>query len=167
MSDFDQLLLSNSKSKSMKWICRRTCWKTPWDINKNHFGPGGIAGSEWMHTVSAVSDTPVADCSAPRVNITCRVAYCFSPAISPFHLALSVSYSKLTLSRCGQLWQYVGMGLLLTPLHRDCNANGETAQISPCVPSTVSSRRVGRRWDSMILTSHEDRWNLGTSEWDQ
>jgi len=80
-----------------------------------------MAGSEWMCSVRAIRDTPVADYSAPSVNTTSRAAYRPPIAVSPYLLALSVSYFKQTLWRCGQLWPYVGMGSLGTNLHRDCN----------------------------------------------
>ena len=60
--------------------------------------PSGRNGS-----VRDVRDTPVADYSAPGVNTTRRVAHCPPIAVSPFLLALSVSYFKQTLWRCGQL----------------------------------------------------------------
>jgi len=47
------------------------------------------------------------------------------------------------------------MGSLGTRLHRDCNAMGDAAKISPCVPSTFSSRSIGRRWEDMILPGRE------------
>jgi hypothetical protein len=72
-------------------------------ISKNHFRPGGMAASEWTRSVRAVRDTPVADYSAPGVITTRRVAYRPPIAVSPFLLALSVSYFKQTLWRCGQL----------------------------------------------------------------
>jgi len=126
------------------------------NIRKKHFRPGGMASSEWTRSVRAVRDTPEADLSAPGVNTTRRVAYRPTIAVSPFLLALSVSYCKQTLWRCCQLWPYVGMGSLGTRLHRDCNAMGDAAKISPRVSSTLSSRRVGRRWEDMILPGHED-----------
>jgi len=43
---------------------------------------------------------------------------------------------------------------------------GDAAKISPRVPSTLSSRSVGR-WEDMILPGCEDPRNLGQSEWDQ
>jgi len=61
------------------------------------------------------------------------------------------------------------MGSLGTRLRRDCNAMGDAAKISPRVPSTFSSRSVGR-WEYMILPSREDPHNcvdLGQSEWNQ
>jgi hypothetical protein len=62
-----------------------------------------MAASEWTRSVRAVRDTPVAEYSAPDVNTTRRVAYRPPIAVSPFLLALSVSYIKQTLWRCGQL----------------------------------------------------------------
>ena len=70
-------------------------------ISKKHLRPGGMAPSEWMRSVRAVRDTPVADYSAPGVNTTRRVAYRPPIAVSPFLLALSVSYFKQTVWRCG------------------------------------------------------------------
>jgi len=61
------------------------------------------------------------------------------------------------------------MGSLGTHFHRNCNAMGDSAKISPCVPSTLTSRSVGR-WEDIILPGHEDPCNcvdLGQSEWDQ
>jgi len=72
-------------------------------ISKKHFRPGGMAPSEWTRSVRAVRDTPVADSSAPGVKTTRRVTYRPPFAVSPFLLALSVSYFKQTLWRCGQL----------------------------------------------------------------
>ena len=115
-----------------------------------------MAPSEWTHSVRAVRDTPVGDYSAPSVNTARRVAYRPPIAVSPFLLPLLVSYFKHTLWRCCQLWPYVGMGSLGTRWHRDCNAMGDAATISPRVPSTLSSRSVGRRWEDMILPSRED-----------
>ena len=63
-------------------------------ISKTHFCPGGIAPSEWTRSVRAVRDTPVADYSAPGANTTRRVAYRPPIVVSPFLLALSVSYCK-------------------------------------------------------------------------
>jgi len=126
--------------------------------------PSGRNGS-----VRAVRDTPVADYSAPSVKTTGRVTYRPPNAVSPFLLALSVSYFEETLWRCGQLWPYVGMGSLGTRLHRDCNAMGDAAKISPRVPSIFSWRSVGR-WADMILPGNEDPRNcvdLRQSAWDQ
>jgi len=76
-----------------------------------------------MRSVRAVRDTPGADYSAPGISTMCRIAYRSPIAVSPFLLALSVSYFKQTLWRCGQLWPSVGMGSFGTHLHRDCNAD--------------------------------------------
>jgi len=124
-------------------------------INKKHFRPGRMAKSEWTRSVGAVRDTPVADHSAPGINTRRHMAYCPLIAISPFLLTLWVSYFEQALWRCGQLWPYVGMGSLGTRLHRDCNAIGDAAKISPHIPSTLSSRSVAR-WEDMILPSRED-----------
>jgi hypothetical protein len=56
-----------------------------------------MAPSEWTRTVRAVGDIPVAADSVPDVNATRCVAYCPPIAVSPFLLALSVSYFKQTL----------------------------------------------------------------------
>jgi len=115
--------------------------------------------SEWMCSVRALRDTQLADYSAPGVDTTRRVAYRPPIAVSPFLLALSVSYFKQTVWRCGQLWPYVGMGSLGTRMHRDSNEMGDAAKISPRVPSTLSSKSVGRRWEDMILPGPEDPCN--------
>jgi len=138
-------------------------------ISKKHFCPGRMAPSEWMRSVRAVRDTLVADYTVPGVKTTRQVTYRPPIAISPFLLALSVSYFKQTLCCRGQLWRYVGMGSLGTRLHQDCNAMGDAAKIAPCVPSTLSLRSVAR-WEDMILPGREDPRNcvdLGKSEWDQ
>ena len=140
-----------------------------WFISKKYFRPGGIAPSEWTRSVRAVRDTPGADYSAPGIKTTHRVTYRSPIAVSPFLLALSVSNFKQTLWRCGQLWPYFGMCSLGTRVHRDCNAMGDAAKISPRVPSTLSSRSVGR-WEDMIIPGRGDPRNcvdLGHSEWDQ
>ena len=60
-------------------------------------------------------------------------------------------------------WVHASIGIAM-----QCDA----AKISPRVPSTSSSRSVGR-WDDMIVPGREDPrnsvdpWNLGKSEWDQ
>ena len=75
----------------------------PYCISKKHFRPGGMALTEWMRSVRAVRDTPVADYTAPGINTTRRVAYRSPIAVSPFLLALSVYYFTQTLWRSGQL----------------------------------------------------------------
>jgi hypothetical protein len=42
-------------------------------ISKKYFRPGGMAPSEWMRSVRAVRDTPMADYSAPGLNTTLLV----------------------------------------------------------------------------------------------
>jgi len=66
-------------------------------ISKNHFHPGGVAMSDWTRSVRAIRDTPIADYSAPGANTTCHVAYRPLITLSPFLLALSVSYCKWTI----------------------------------------------------------------------
>ena len=88
-----------------------------------------------MSSVRAVRDTPGADDSAPGVNTTHRVTYRPPNAVSPFLLALSVSDFQQTLSHCGELLPYVGMGSLGTRLHRNGNAMGDAAEPSPRDPS--------------------------------
>jgi len=68
-------------------------------ISKKYFRPGRMAPSEWMRSIRAVRDTPVADYSAPGLNTTRRIAYCPPNAVSPVLLALSVFYFKRTLWR--------------------------------------------------------------------
>jgi hypothetical protein len=60
-------------------------------ISKKHFHLGGMALSEWTHSVRAVRNTLVADYSTRGVNATRRIAYCPLNAVLPFLLALSVS----------------------------------------------------------------------------
>jgi len=141
-------------------------------ISKKHFRPGGMAPWVWTRSIRAIRDTPVADCSAPSLKTPRRVTYRPPIAVLPFLLTQSVSDFKHTLWRCGQLWPYIRLGSLGTRLHRYWNAMGDTAKISPHIPSTLSSRNVGR-WEDMILPGHEDPCNyvdprnLGQSEWDQ
>ena len=92
--------------------------------------------------MSAIRDTPVADNSMPGVNTMHHIAYCPQIAVSPFLLALSVSYFKQTPWCCGQLCLYVGMGSLGTRLHRDCNPMGDAAKISPLVASNCAQNAI-------------------------
>jgi hypothetical protein len=109
---FAKILLTNCKCKSIIWIYTWSRWATHWkpaefrhvgslrsNISKKYFCPGGMAPSEWMRSVRAIRDTPVADNSAPGLNTTCRVAYRPPIAIAPFLLAPLVSYFKWTLWR--------------------------------------------------------------------
>ena len=68
-------------------------------ISKSYVRPGGIAPSQWTRSVRAVRGIPVAAYSTPGVNIRRHVAYRPPIAVSPFLLALSVSYFKRTLWR--------------------------------------------------------------------
>jgi hypothetical protein len=131
-------------------------------ISKKHFCLGGMAASEWTRTVRAVRGTPVVGYSTPSVNPTHCIAYRPPIPVSPFLLTLSVSYSKQTLWHCGQLWPYVGMGLFGTHSHRDCIAIGDAANISPHVPSTLSSRSVAvdgeKIWSYPAVMIHAIAW---------
>jgi hypothetical protein len=69
-------------------VCDRGC------ISKKKICPAGMTPSEWTRSVRAISDMPVAAYSAPGANTTRRVAYGPPIAVSPFLLALSVSYLK-------------------------------------------------------------------------
>jgi len=62
--------------------------------------------------------------------------------VSPFLYSLSVSYFKWSLWRCGQLWPYIGMASFSMRLHRHCNMIGDTARISPRVPSTCAQHAI-------------------------
>jgi len=73
------------------------------NISIKHFCPGGMATSEWMHSIRAIRETPVADYSVAGVETTCCVAYWPPITILPFLLTLLVCYFKQTLWRCGQL----------------------------------------------------------------
>jgi len=73
------------------------------DIGKKHLSPGRVAPPEWMRSIRGVRDTPVADYTMRGVNTTRRVAYRPPIAVSPCLPALSVSYFKQTVWRCGQL----------------------------------------------------------------
>jgi hypothetical protein len=67
------------------------------NISKKYFHLGGIASSEWMHSIRAVGDMLGADHSGHGINTTGHVTYRPLIAVSPFVLALSVCYSKRTL----------------------------------------------------------------------
>jgi len=101
-----------------------------------------MAPSEWMRCVRAVRETPAAHDCTPGVNTTSRVVYHPSIAVSLSLRVLSGSYCKQSLWRCGQLGQYVGLGTLGTRLHRNCNAMGQAANISPRFPSTSTPNGI-------------------------
>jgi len=111
-------------------------------ISKKRFRSAGVAQSEWTRSVRAVRDIPVADYCTPRVNATRHVVYRAPIAFSLSLRVLSVSYFKRSLWRCGQLWQFIGMGSLGTRLHRDCNAMGDSANISPRVPDICAQNAI-------------------------
>jgi hypothetical protein len=58
-----------------------------------------MAPSEWMRSIRAVRDIPVAVDSVPGVNTTCRVAYFPPIAVLPFLLTVLVTNFKRTLWR--------------------------------------------------------------------
>jgi hypothetical protein len=77
----------------------------------------------------------VADSSMPSVDTMRCIVYHPPITVSLSLRVLSVSYFNQSHWRCGKLGQYFGMGSLGTRLHRDCNAMGDVANISPRVPS--------------------------------
>jgi len=107
-----------------------------YSISKKHFHLGGMAPSEWTRSVRAVRATLVADYTAPRTKTTRRVAYRPPIAVSPFPQALSVSYCKRKLWRCGPLWPYVGMGSLASA--KNISVRAEWLRQSGCAPSEPS-----------------------------
>jgi len=111
-------------------------------ISKGSFRPGWMAPSEWMWSNRAVTDTLLADNSVTSVNIMCRIANRTLIAVSPFLLALSVTYLKRTLSHCGQLWAYIVMGSLGMCLHRYRNAMGDAAEMSPRAASICMQNSI-------------------------
>jgi len=98
--------------------------------------------SEWMRSVRAIKDTPVAEYSVPGIDSIRRVPYRRQIAVLPFHLILSDSNFERSLWRCGQLCPWIRMGSLGMCLHRDCNAMGDAAKISPSVPSTCAQNAI-------------------------
>jgi hypothetical protein len=70
-------------------------------ISKKYIRPGGMAPSEWTHSVRAVRETPVADYSVPGIKAMRRAPYRPLIAVSPFLLILWVSHVKRSLWRCG------------------------------------------------------------------
>jgi hypothetical protein len=141
-------------------------------ISEKHFRPGGMAPSEWTGSVRAVRDTPVADYSTPGVNAT-RVAlhialrslfrWFFSLCRSP-----NLNKHSGVVANCDHTSECVHRVHASIGIAMQCDA----AKISPGVPSTLSSRSVGR-WEDMILPGREDLRNcvdlrnLGKNERDQ
>jgi len=101
-----------------------------------------MAQSEWTRSVRAVRHTLLGDYCAPGINSARRVSSRPLIAVSVFLLILLVSNFKRSLWCCGQLWPYFGMGSFGTRLHRNCNAMGDPAKISPCVPSTCAHNAI-------------------------
>jgi len=95
-----------------------------------------------MCSIRAIRDILVADCSVLGVNTMRRFAYHPPIAVSPFLLALSISNFEQTLWRCGQLRRYVRKGSLGPRVHQDCNAMGDAAKISPCIPLTYTHNAI-------------------------
>ena len=124
-------------------------------ISKKIFRSGGMAPSEWKRSVRAVRVTPVADYSAPSINTMLRIVYHHPIAVSPFLPVLSVSHFKRSLWHCGQLSPYVGMSSLGTSLHRNCNAMGDAAKISPRIPSTCVQNTILSLLIIHIIPSHQ------------
>jgi len=110
--------------------------------SRRYFRPGRMAESEWTRSVRAVRDTLVADNSAPGINSTRRVPYRPQIAVSPYLFVLSVSCFKQSHWRCGQLWPYIGMGSLGVRSHQYYNLMGDSAKVSPRVPSTCLQNAI-------------------------
>ena len=117
-------------------------WGPVSDISKFFFRPAELAQSQWTSSVRGVKDSQVAAYPSPSVNTTCRIADHPPIVASLFLLAVSVSYFKQTLWRCGKLWPYIGMGWLGTCLHRNCNAIGDALKATPSVPSTCLQNAI-------------------------
>jgi len=111
-------------------------------ISKKKFRLGRMDPSEWTRSIRAVRDIPVAADSTPSVNSTRHVAYRPPIMVSPFLLALAVSYCQQTHWRWGQLWPYIWMGSLGTRLHREWNGRGDAGKTTPRVPSTCVQNAV-------------------------
>jgi len=106
------------------------------NISKRILRLGGMAPSQRTRSIWVVRDIPVVACSAPGIDTTRHVAYRPPIAVSPFVLALSVSWFEPTLTHSGQLWPYVGIVSSGTWLRRDFNGMGDAVKTSPHVPST-------------------------------
>jgi hypothetical protein len=101
-----------------------------------------MASLEWTCCVRANRDTLVGDYAGHSVNSTCRISYRPLIPVSTFLLVRSFSNFKRSPWRCGQLWPFASMGSLRPRLHRDCNAMGDTAKISPHVSSTCVQNTI-------------------------
>jgi hypothetical protein len=126
---------------------------------------------EWTRSVRTVRDTAVADYSSPasmpRVALHIALWSLFRPFFtlcrSPYlnkHAGVVANYDHTV--ECVH-WVHTCIRIAM-----QCDA----AKISPCVPSTLSSRSVGR-WEDIILPGREDLHNcvdprnLGKSKWHQ
>ena len=131
--------------------------------SKKHFCLGGMAPSERTRSVRAVRDTTVVDYSASHITLLSPFHHFFSPCWSHILHKHSGVWPTVTIRRNGLIGYTIASGL---------QCIDEAAKISPCVPSTLTSRSVGT-WEVMILPSCEDPRNcmdprnLGQSEWDQ
>jgi len=66
------------------WLSSAEIHLLTWYISEKQFRRGRKAPSEWTRLVRAVRDAPVADYSAPGINIPRRVAHRPLIAVSPF-----------------------------------------------------------------------------------
>jgi len=124
-----------------------------------------LLGTKWRLTtvegrfrrkgIRTVRDTPVAGYSKPGINTTHRAAYCPPIAISQFLLVPSVTRFEWSCWRCGQLWAFLGMGLLGARLHRDCNAIGDATKISPRDPSTCAHNPILSLLIAQVIPSRQ------------
>ena len=101
-----------------------------------------MAPSEWMQSVRAVRDIPVAAYPAPGINTMHHVAYRPPIAVSPFHLAPSVLYFKRTVWRWRPTVTIRRNGFIGYALHQDCNAMGDAAKTSSRIPSTCAQNAI-------------------------
>jgi hypothetical protein len=111
-------------------------------MSKKYFCPGGLARLEWTRSVRAVRDSLMVQYTASGLNTTRQAAYRPPIAVALSPLALSVTYVKRKLWHWGRLWPYIGMCSFGTRRHRECNAMGDIAKISPCVPSTCAQNDI-------------------------
>jgi hypothetical protein len=124
------------------WKSRRRSWiRKGEEVELFNQQKTGLSGSNGG--VRATRNTTLAKFSAPGLNTIRHVAYRPSIAVSLFLLALLVSYFT---QKCGFgancdhtsewiQWVHSSIGI----------AMGDAAKISPCIPCTLSSRRIGRR----------------------
>jgi len=131
--------------------------------------------AEWLRQSECALSEPS---ETPRWRITPRLVSIPRVALhialrSPFHCFFSLCWSPILNKHSGVVansdhtsewvdWVHVWIAI----------AMGDAPKISPRIPSTLSSRSIGR-WEDMILPGREDPrncadpQNLGQSEWDQ